>query len=131
MSENALQKILAIEKDARDFGFDWPNIDMIIDQTISECEEIRDAVNNNEPKHRLHEEIGDLIHTAISLCYFAGFDTEETLLKASKKFTARMDALKVIAKQRGLDNLKGQDINFMLELWKSAKEMTDHEQAYK
>lgn len=129
MSNTPLEQIIDVERDAREYGFEWPNTEMIIDQAISECEEIRSAIKNGEGTQRIHEEIGDLLHTAISLCIFAGYDTEETLSKASAKFDVRMQALKKIALERGLTNLKNQNINFMLELWKLAKEATN-EHAY-
>lgn len=129
MPKTPLEQIIDVEKDARDYGFEWPDTEMIIEQAISECEEIRSAIQNKEGSQRIHEEIGDLLHTAISLCIFAGYDTEETLSKASNKFNQRMQALKKIAEERGLKDLKGQDIKFMLDLWKLAKEATN-EHAY-
>ncbi|KTC85806.1 MazG nucleotide pyrophosphohydrolase domain-containing protein [Legionella drozanskii] len=118
---NPLHELIIIENDARNFGFDWPHEEMIIEQALSECDEIREAIANNEPSHRVQEEIGDLLHTAISLCLFAGFDPEQTLAKVAKKFGVRMEALKTIAKEQGLTSLKGQSTEFMIELWKKAK----------
>ncbi len=71
----------------------------------------------------MQEEIGDLLHTAISLCMFAGFDVNETLEKSAKKLSARINALKKIAKLKGHDSLKGQSIEYMLELWREAKKV--------
>lgn len=118
---NPLHELIIIENEARNFGFDWPHEEMIIEQALSECDEIREALANHEPSHRVQEEIGDLLHTAISLCLFAGFDPEQTLAKVATKFGARMEALKAIAKDQGLTSLKGQSTEFMMELWKMAK----------
>ncbi|KTD32914.1 nucleotide pyrophosphohydrolase [Legionella nautarum] len=118
---NALHELIIIENEARNFGFDWPHEEMIIEQALSECDEIREALANHEPSHRVQEEIGDLLHTAISLCLFAGFDPEQTLAKVATKFGARMEALKAIAKDQGLTSLKGQSTEFMMELWQKAK----------
>lgn len=120
---NALNKLIAIEVDARNFGFEWPHKEMIIDQAISECHEIFDAINEGEPDERVQEEIGDLMHTAISLCIFAGFDVEQTLENVSTKFAKRMAAMHELTKKHGLTNLSGQSIDFMLELWHEAKKM--------
>lgn len=119
--DNPLHELMIIEKDARKFGFDWPHQEMIIEQAISECDEIREAIANDEPKHRLQEEIGDLLHTAISLCISAGFDPDQTLEKVIEKFSARMHALKAVANEDGLKNLKGQSIEYMNELWDRVK----------
>ena len=121
-----LDRLITLEKDARDYGFEWHDIDMILDQAISECAEIRDAIENKTATDA-QEEIGDLLHTAISVCIFAGFDTKETLDKAAKKFTARMNALKIIASERGFTSLKTQNTEFLLELWAEAKKLTKAE----
>ena len=122
-SNTPLQELIKIEVDARDYGFDWPHEDMIIEQAISECEEVRAAIRDQEPRHRIQEEIGDLLHTAISLCLFAGFDPDETLKIISNKFGSRLNDVKKLASQRGLTTLKGQSFDFMLELWQEVKQM--------
>lgn len=116
-----LESLIAIEKEARDFGFEWPHKEMIIEQALSECDEIKEAILHNESDERIQEEIGDLLHTAISLCLFSGYDIEQTLQKVTKKFTARIRALKEISHARGYDTLHGKSIEFMVELWKEAK----------
>ncbi len=116
-----LDKLVHLEKDARDFGFDWPDQFMILDQAISECEEIRDAITHRESDDRVQEEIGDLLHTAISLCLFSGFDVEETLFKVTDKFGNRMATVKKLAQDQGLQNLKGQSTDMMLGLWAESK----------
>ena len=120
---NALKNLVELEKDAVRFGFEWPNEEAILEQVISECNEIQSAIQENESKDRIQEEIGDLLHTAVSLCRFANFDVEETLAKTVKKFAHRMQALKDIANSNGLDSLQGQSTKFMLELWSEAKKL--------
>lgn len=116
-----LEKLIELEKDARAFGFDWPNEKMIIEQAISECDEICDAIDQDESKQRIQEEIGDLLHTAISLCVFSGYDVDETLAKVNNKFGKRMAILKEITKKRGLNDLHEQSFDLMLDIWKEAK----------
>lgn len=119
--KDALQKLITLEKDARDFGFDWSDHKMLYDQTLSESKEVIAAIQGREGDERVQEEIGDLIHTAISWCCFAGYDVEETLAKTSKKFARRMHALRSIAKEKGLETLKGKPMPYLLELWEEAK----------
>jgi len=119
MSE--LQKLIELEQDARLFGFEWPNQEMILKQVMSECQEILDDINTAAPKHKIQEEIGDLLHAAISLCVFSGFDVEETLAKNNVKFTNRMTMLKKLTHAKALKNLQGQKIDFMMALWKEVK----------
>jgi uncharacterized protein YabN with tetrapyrrole methylase and pyrophosphatase domain len=124
-SKRAFDDLIDLEKDARAYGFDWPNCEMIIDQAVSECEEIREAIAQNESAERIQEEIGDLIHTAISLCIFAGFDTLETMNVTVKKFSTRMNALKEIARKRGFESLKDQTLEVRLQLWDEVKKLVD------
>ena len=53
-----IDKFIALDQDARDFGFEWPSIEMIFQQISSELEEVKDAIANKEPKERMQEEIG-------------------------------------------------------------------------
>lgn len=121
---NALEALIAMEKDARAFGFEWSDEMMILEQVIDECREIREAIQNRETDDRIQEEIGDLLHSAVSLCLFAGFDVKEILSNVTAKFKGRMNALKILTQERGLSDLKGQSMDRMLELWRQAKVMT-------
>ncbi|MEY4505398.1 MAG: hypothetical protein RL154_1699 [Pseudomonadota bacterium] len=121
-SKNPLQDLITLEKDARGYGFDWSDYDMILEQAIDECREIKEAIDDAEPPERVQEEIGDLLHTAISLCIFLRYDVEETLSKTNEKFEKRMKAIKMLTEKHNLPNLQGQSVEFMLKLWKEAKE---------
>jgi uncharacterized protein YabN with tetrapyrrole methylase and pyrophosphatase domain len=118
-----LQTLITEEKKAHIFGFDWPNYEMIFAQMIDEIREVKEDIDNNALPHKVQEEIGDVLHVAISLCVYAGFDVEETLAMVHNKFSKRMSRVEELTKQRGLPNLKGQSMEFMLELWREAKKM--------
>ncbi|MBX9806115.1 MAG: nucleotide pyrophosphohydrolase [Alphaproteobacteria bacterium] len=122
---SALQKLIALERTTGRIGFDWPNTETILDQAISECGEIKRSIQSNEGRKRLQEETGDLLHAAISLCVFEGFDVEETLEIVNQKFGARLQALQQIMKERGVETFKGHSFDFLLELWEEAKKMTN------
>jgi uncharacterized protein YabN with tetrapyrrole methylase and pyrophosphatase domain len=122
---NALHDLTNLENDAREFGFEWPDEAAIIEQAMDECREIKEAIENQEIRERIQEEIGDLLHSAVSLCMFTGFDVDETLRKINIKFGNRMQAMKTLTHEKGLSDLKGQSIEFMLELWRRAKIMAD------
>lgn len=120
---NALQKLIYLEQDAREFGFDWPDHFMILDQIIDECREVREEIDQDSNREKLQEEIGDLLHSVISLCIFSRFDALETISKTNAKFSKRMQLLKELTKQKGLEDLQGQSIDFMLSLWREVKKM--------
>ena len=119
--KDAFTHLLNEEYAARDFGFDYPNLEMIIDQVQDESKEVLEAVNGSESSERIQEEIGDLIHAAIAVCRFQGYDVSETVKKTALKFESRMANLKRLSQEKGLDDFKGLEVPQMLELWKQAK----------
>lgn len=116
-----LQQLITLEKKARDFGFNWPDTACIFDQIRSECDEISDAIAQQESHERIQEEISDLLHAVISLCVFAGFSVDDTIMTINKKFGKRLDALQQLAREQGFETLHGQSFDFMLTLWKQIK----------
>lgn len=119
--KNPLSDLIFLEKECNAFGFSWPNQEMILQQAISECHEIQEAILMEHTSDHIQEEIGDLLHAAISLCLFSGYDLLETLEKVSTKFSNRFDLLKKAAKLKGLDSLHGQNFDTKLELWHEIK----------
>ena len=119
---NIIKKIVEVEKQAKDFGFYWPNTDVIMDQINSECEEIDELLKDkNSSSKRLQEEIGDLLHAAFSLSFFCGHNPEATLEEALAKFEKRFIQTKNLAQEAGHQNLHGKDMDEMMEYWDQAK----------
>ena len=116
-----LHELIKTDLEARDFGFEWPDKNFILEQILSECTEVKEAVENNESEERIQEEIGDLIHCAISLCLFYGYDVEETISKTEAKFAGRINALKEVMKEKGIKSLYGAPIEEQLGYWKEGK----------
>jgi len=116
-----LHQFLSVEEDARSFGFSYPSPDLIIEQVKDECTEVLESIQNHESADRQQEEIGDLIHAALALCYHQGFDVAETIDKATRKFDTRVQKLKTIAKDEGLSSLHNQPLSYLVKLWKLAK----------
>ena len=122
-----LEKVVALENDADAFGFRWKKTEQIMAQIESECLEIQEhlqagpAVNQFE----LQEEIGDLLHAVFSLCVFCKFSPREMLEKTLGKFEARLNAVKLLAKEQGLMDLNGHSFEELMVLWDKAKNLCD------
>lgn len=125
--KHPLQALIELEKDARNFGFEWPDVHMILEQIRSECDEVEEVLINKQAHIRLQEEVGDLLHAVISLCQFFNFSIEDILGQTTKKFDARIKALKQISQQKGFQNLRGQPISVLLEMWALAKKKEQNE----
>lgn len=118
---NILQKLIQVQLDASEFGLEYPDPLMILNQVIDECREVKEDIEQASSREKLQEEIGDLLHAAISLCVFLKFNVEETLEKTNIKFEKRMTDVKKLVKSKGLDDLNGKSIEYILDLWNEVK----------
>jgi ATP diphosphatase len=118
---NSVKEITISEQEAIDFGFNWTHPDQIFDQIQSECQEIREVLDDPSKRDELENELGDLMHAAISLCVFTGFDPETALQKTLIKFNKRFNEVVRLAQQDGHTNLKGQASEILMSYWNKAK----------
>lgn len=116
-----LDQLIIVEKDARDFGFYWPDHNLFIDQVKNECDEVRQAIIDQEPRDRLQEEVSDILHAAIALCNHLNFNINETIEIAEKKFARRMTALKALCIEKGITHLHDKQKEEKLALWREVK----------
>ena len=119
-----LKKITELENEADQFGFRWQNTDQIMEQIQSECVEINEHLNDgleHANQLELQEEIGDLLHAVFSLCVFCNLSPRDTLEQTLTKFERRLNAVKEIAQERGINNLKGFPFDELMAIWNQAK----------
>lgn len=125
-NKNHLSDLVELDKKARNFGFEWPNYQSILNQIISECEEIKEAIESQQGEHHIKEEVSDAFHAVISLCVFLNLDINDIIVCAENKFSSRMKALvKIAEKEYQLQNIRNQPIELKMKLWKKAKISTD------
>lgn len=122
--DGLLEKIVVLENEASQFGFQWETTDQIMAQIQSECLEINEhlgheTVQTNQAE--LQDEIGDLLHAVFSLCVFCKFSPRETLEQTLIKFERRLNAVKEISQERGLTNLNGRPFDELMAIWDEAK----------
>jgi uncharacterized protein YabN with tetrapyrrole methylase and pyrophosphatase domain len=118
-----LQHIEKQEEAAKEFGFYWERIEQLIEQIQSECLEVSKAWDANDSNH-LQEEIGDLMQASVSLAIFCGLDPYETLRKSVEKFQKRYDKVVAFAANDGLEHLRGQSLEVLMNYWNRSKEST-------
>jgi uncharacterized protein YabN with tetrapyrrole methylase and pyrophosphatase domain len=120
---NYLDKLINLEAVANEFGFEWSNVDSVFHQIHSECDEVKDALNNDESKARLEEELGDLLHSVVALCVFLNCDVYKAIDTVTDKVNKRINVVKKLTAEMELPNLKGQPAEVITDLWKRAKEV--------
>ena len=111
----ALIRAKKIQKKAQKAGFDWDNVDPVLDKISEEVEELKQAVRENS---NVEEELGDLLFAAVKAGRFLQVDGEDALHNACEKFIRRFRRVEALA-DKPLDQL---DIAALEALWRSAKQ---------
>jgi tetrapyrrole methylase family protein/MazG family protein len=114
----ALAQALAISKRAVRVGFEWPNIEGVLDKLVEEAHEITQATDSAE----LEAEIGDLLFSAVNLARWRNIDPESALRTTNARFTRRFKRLEALATAQG-KVLSGMTIEELDELWDEAKSL--------
>ncbi len=95
---HSLPALLASHKisaKAAKVGFDWPDAEQIIDKIQEELGEVRQA--RAEAPEQLAEELGDLLFAVSNLTRKLGFEPEDCLRQANRKFVRRFTAMERLA----------------------------------
>jgi MazG family protein len=112
----ALAQALAISKRAVRAGFEWPNIEGVLDQLVEEAREITEASNSTH----LEAEIGDLLFSTVNLARWQNIDPESALRGTNIRFTRRFKKMESLAAVQG-KSLPDMSIEEMEILWNEAK----------
>jgi len=114
----ALAEALAISKKAVRVGFEWPNIEGVLDKLIEEAHEIAEAATEEQ----LESEIGDLLFSAVNLARWRNVDAESALRATNARFIRRFKTLEALAAARN-KSVSDMSIEEMDVLWDKAKSL--------
>jgi MazG family protein len=101
---------------AASLGYDWPDLEGVIDKIAEEASELLGA---HDEAHR-REEFGDLLFVIVNLGRKLGLDAEGALRGASRKFASRFARVERLADSRELE-LRALGLDALDELWQEAK----------
>jgi tetrapyrrole methylase family protein/MazG family protein len=97
-------------------GFDWENIEGVIDKLVEEAGELKQA-DNQEQKAR---EFGDLLFTLVNIARRLEIDPESALREANRRFYHRFSYMEEVCRKRGV-NFGEQSFDEQNVLWEEAK----------
>jgi nucleoside triphosphate diphosphatase len=83
-----LTRAVKLQKRAARVGFDWPQIEQVIDKLCEEVEELNEA-RNQMSQDKIEEEFGDLLFVMANLARHLKIDPETALRRANEKFCTR------------------------------------------
>lgn len=115
----AILQAYQITRRAARVGFDWDNVDGILEKLAEESQELRNALADPNSAH-IEEEVGDLLFAAVNIARYLKLDPEIALQKANRKFCARFRAMERQASDSGrnLSDVPRPELEFF---WDAAK----------
>lgn len=119
MNLPALARAQKIQKRARAVGYDWADLDGVLDKLTEELTELQAARRDGTPEE-ITEELGDVLFTVVSLGRHLGVDNEQALRLATQKFETRMQRVVEIVAAEAVD-LETADDDLKNTLWARAK----------
>ena len=112
----ALAQALTISKRVVRVGFEWPDMEGVLDKLIEEAQEITEAPN----AANLEAEVGDFLFSAVNLARWRNIDPESALRAMNARFTRRFKRVEALAAAQG-KALPEMKIEEMETLWVEAK----------
>lgn len=115
----SLVRATKVGKKAAKVGFDFENVDQLVDKLREEVEETVEAIKLGNINH-LQEEIGDLLFQITNLSRFFQLNPENALTNATEKFINRFEGIEERALADSLD-LNDLSLKQMDEYWDKVK----------
>jgi tetrapyrrole methylase family protein / MazG family protein len=110
----ALAYAQEIQERAASLGYDWPDVEGVIDKLEEEALELLGAADQAERR----EEFGDLLLVMVNLGRKLGLDAEASLRSANAKFAGRFARVERLAEERTLATMTFEELD---QLWARAK----------
>lgn len=115
----ALLRAVKLQKRAARVGFDWPDVDQVIDKITEEARELTEA-RATLTQDEITEEFGDLLFVMANLARHLEIDPEAALRAANAKFIRRFHHIEQRLADQGSSPAQS-DLAEMDALWNEAK----------
>ena len=127
MTETVFKRATRLQSDAARTGFDWPSLEGIFRKLTEELDELRAAIDTNQPTPEIQAELGDIFFVLINLARRLGVTPDDALADTCKKFERRFGHVCSELRKAGR-RPEDSSLEEMEELWQAAKrlEMEGH-----
>lgn len=114
-----LLKAKELQKEAARVGFDWPDINPVLDKVKEELVELQEAKQSGN-QVEIELEFGDLLFALVNVARHYQIDPEEALFKTNQKFSRRFGYIekKVAESGRSFSDYKLEELD---TFWNEAK----------
>jgi len=108
-----LERAWKLQKKAAKAGFDWPNVEGVIEKIREELEEVIQADD-------VEEELGDLLFSVVNLCRYLKVEPSAALHRTNGKFIHRFKHVEKKMRETGQE-MKQENLDIMERYWNEAK----------
>ncbi|HXX35012.1 MAG TPA: MazG nucleotide pyrophosphohydrolase domain-containing protein [Thermodesulfobacteriota bacterium] len=115
----SLSQAYQLTQKASRVGFDWPNIEGVLNKLEEEMSELREALSLRD-RRKIREEIGDLLFVLANVSRFLRVDPEEALKKSLDKFVSRFQYIETSLRREG-KSFSQSNLAEMDRLWEESK----------
>jgi tetrapyrrole methylase family protein/MazG family protein len=112
----ALSYSKALQERAARVGFDWPDIEGVIDKVAEESRELKQVAD----RERRVEEFGDLLFALVNVGRHLEVDPEEALGRTNQRFRERFAYIEKTCREQGVA-IHSLSLGEMEQLWQEAK----------
>jgi len=112
----ALAASQEMQERAAALGYDWPDVDGVLDKVAEELAELAHATDQRDRQ----EEFGDLLLVVVNVARRLGIESEAALRAANQKFRGRFRRVERMVAERG-GAMRDLDFGTLDELWDAAK----------
>ena len=116
---SSLSRAYQLTRIASRAGFDWANIEGVLEKLDEELREFREALALHDRK-KIREEIGDLFFVLANISRFLHLHPEEALEKTLDKFISRFHYIEAFLHKEG-KSLRQSKLVEMDRLWEESK----------
>ncbi len=113
----ALAYAKEIQRRVAEVGFDWKDIEGVVEKMGEEVREFQQATSGTERA----AEFGDLLFTLVNFARRLGIDSETALREANTRFFVRFTHMEKICRERG-QNFNAMSFAEQNKLWDEAKQ---------
>ncbi len=114
----ALAQAQEVQSRAARVGFDWSEIQPVLDKVFEEIQEVQTAKDDEERE----KELGDLLFAVVNLARWHQVEAESALRAANRRFRQRFAHIEARARQAGRD-LTSMSLEEMDRWWDEAKRL--------
>jgi MazG family protein len=112
----ALAASQEMQERAAALGYDWPDVEGVLDKVAEELGELARATDRRDR----NEEFGDLLLVVVNVARKLGIESEAALRAANEKFRGRFRRVERMVADRGVP-MRDLDFQALDELWDAAK----------